>query len=268
MTSQENNLGGQEYEKEHELEPSACEHELEHSACEQVHEMLGAYLDLELSEAEFASVDSHLSTCSTCQSQLKALEALVDRLKALPEPTLSRDLADSIAARLEKAAPPILADSTAISAETTAASPVVSMQAFADNKRRAGTFRYAAAAAVVAVLAAGVYFFSGNRSQTIPTLVAQAPTASVGEPQKKASPTEAVRTNQKDVVTAPLAKNNPVKPVSKDAKSAKPRKVEALATVASADKDDVVDAYDDIVGGGVDDYGISTNEDGLYAIQL
>ena len=31
---------------------------------------------------------------------------------------------------------------------------------------------------------------------------------------------------------------------------------------------ELIAEYDDIVGDGIDDYGISTNEDGLYAIKL
>lgn len=268
MTSQENNLGGNELHA--------------HSACENVQEMLGAYLDLELSEAEFASVDSHLSTCSACQSELKSLEALVDRLKALPEPALSRDLADIIVERLEKAPPQVIASATDMTAEVVDGPPVVSMQAFVESTRRVSAFRYAAAAAFLAVLAAGVYFFGGDRSQSTPTLVAQAPTISSGEAVKRVVPTKAaardtsvkamqsksVASSQKDLGNDHLAKENQVKTLTKGAAPAQPRKVDALATVASADNDDVVDAYDDIVGGGVDDYGIGTNEDGLYAIQL
>ncbi|MBX9937785.1 MAG: zf-HC2 domain-containing protein [Candidatus Obscuribacterales bacterium] len=268
MTSQENNLGGNELHGQ--------------TACESVQEMLGAYLDLELSEVEFASVDSHLNACSACQSELKSLEALVERLKALPEPALGRDLADSIAERLEKVAPQVIAGSADIAAEVSDAPPVVSMREFVENKRRFNGFRYVAAASALAVLAAGVYFFGGDRSQNIPTLVAQAPTISSGEAVKRVVPTKAVERNnsvksmpsksvgsiQKDSVNDHLAKDNQVKPSSKGVGPGQSRKVDALATVASADNDDVVDAYDDIVGGGVDDYGIGTNEDGLYAIQL
>jgi anti-sigma factor RsiW len=52
--------------------------------CDQASELLTAYLDGELADAERAAVEAHLSGCPACQSRVEALRSAIAALATLP----------------------------------------------------------------------------------------------------------------------------------------------------------------------------------------
>lgn len=190
------------------------------TSCSAISEALDAYLDLELSPDEAQNVENHLANCSACERRLAELESLVAKLKTLPEPVLSRDLADSIESRIRASE---MNKVETVSADNSA-NTVSDLNAFRQKKvegakKPASLLRpLLTAAAALALLVGGASFL--NRQDNL------------------------VATNT------------------------------AKSVVNSANADDLIAEYDDIVGdgvndfGGVNSYGLSTNEDGLYAIKL
>lgn len=70
-------------------------------------ERLSAYRDSELGAAEQGRVEQHLSICASCREELAAIESVIKRLKSLPAVDMTKDFSvdiDSIIARSKKAA--------------------------------------------------------------------------------------------------------------------------------------------------------------------
>ncbi|HEY9679510.1 MAG TPA: zf-HC2 domain-containing protein [Drouetiella sp.] len=65
-------------------------------ACEQLDSLLSAYRDGELSEAEHREAEGHISQCASCQNKLIELDAVVHALKSLPRMEPQRDYAADI----------------------------------------------------------------------------------------------------------------------------------------------------------------------------
>lgn len=68
--------------------------------CRQCLEMLDAFHDMELSTDEAARVEMHLSDCSQCRLELAEIEKVVASLQALPAVEMKRDLADIIESKI------------------------------------------------------------------------------------------------------------------------------------------------------------------------
>ncbi|MBU6452031.1 MAG: zf-HC2 domain-containing protein [Cyanobacteria bacterium REEB67] len=205
--------------------------DLNKANCQQVSEMLGAFRDMELDLADVETVESHLLVCPSCREDLAAIEKVVASLQSLPD-LPSRDFADLIEARINGAV------NGAVSVQM---APVISAAPAEEN--------VAAPAALVPV-GGNVVAFSRPR----PRLVAFAAAATILlfglVAQFSLSPQGPV-----EVAQAP-------KPVVTHLQKLESDKSSVPMT------DDIVALYDEEGSGNGTDVGISTNEDGLYAIKL
>ena len=237
--------------------------------CPQIEEELDAYLDMELDDQRAEAIEQHLALCGDCSRRLEELSALVSKLQALPEPPLPRDFGDLVEARIkateqaQEIAP----------AEVAAPTPTGTARVLRFPRP------LLAAAAALALVVIGATFL-GSPSPKAPIANApQQPLHQVAEKtalpvplpqaaQVRQEPSAAVA--EKPVVakapvispkeTSALVAQSQTKPVPQSAK--------ADPVVVSQAAPELIAEYDDIVGDGIDDYGISTNEDGLYAIKL
>lgn len=69
--------------------------------CVEVEPLLDAFHDGEIDEADKQSVERHLADCQPCQAKLAEIARLVSSLRNLPQLKLERDIADSIPALIE-----------------------------------------------------------------------------------------------------------------------------------------------------------------------
>ena len=70
------------------------------------HDALSAYADQAMPPGEHARFQQHLQTCPLCQQQLEDMQALRQRLRALPSPALGFNLAARLEERLRQQPPP------------------------------------------------------------------------------------------------------------------------------------------------------------------
>ena len=78
--------------------------------CEKIEELLGGYLDSELSEAERVKVDGHLAICISCTHTLKEIKSVKSLLNDLPAEKAERDFSldiDEIMALATTAVAPV-----------------------------------------------------------------------------------------------------------------------------------------------------------------
>jgi len=202
--------------------------------CAQAAEMLDAFHDMELEMADAERVEAHLANCSACRRELESIEKIVASLKALPElPT--KDFADAIEARIlsQAAATPQAETVAAPIAEPVAplepARPVLTLVSNKDNVRSLSTAPRRSR--FLAVAAAAVLL---GGVLVISALGPKAPTEIARAP---VAPVSDIQTASSTVSISPLS-------------------------------EDVVALYDEEGGNNVSDVGISTNEDGLYAIKM
>ena len=64
------------------------------------HDLLSAYLEHDLGEAERAQMDAHLSACTSCARDLDELRGAIDLLRRLPDPEPPSFLATRVMARI------------------------------------------------------------------------------------------------------------------------------------------------------------------------
>lgn len=244
--------------------------------CQSVFELLDAYLDTELSTEEAAAVEAHLAECGDCSERLRQLKSLVEKLNQLPQVPMPRDLSSSIEAKIAA----LSAEKSTKVAELPAAKNVVPFPV-----------KYAALSAVAAAV---LFFVFGNFSHPgkqapdnppvgasrpqsdfrSPANLKQAPEVSpvtlAGKPQVQEAAT-AVRppettsnkTASGEVPAAEVA-NVPGNSGVEKHNSGK----EGKHSLESASGGDLIAEYSELSSEGSEDYGISTNEDGLYAIKL
>ncbi len=130
-----------------------------------VREQLGAYVLGQLGGREWTAVQAHLAGCPECRAEVDAIAPLAAPLRGVHPDRLAED----------PAPPPGLRDAvlTRISAEA-GSGPISSVVGAAvrqpqpPTRRRPGPSRLAAAAAVLAVLAAGVGFVLGSQTGAAP----------------------------------------------------------------------------------------------------
>jgi len=70
--------------------------------CQKAKELLSAYMDAELSEAQRELVQAHLAECPVCRQELARLERLWQTLAALPGVAPPADLAERVLAQLPR----------------------------------------------------------------------------------------------------------------------------------------------------------------------
>lgn len=236
--------------------------------CPQIEEELDAYLDMELDDQRAEAIEQHLALCGDCSRRLEELSALVSRLQSLPEPPLPRDFGDMVEARIKATAP---------AQEIAPAEVAAPVQA-----GTAKVFQFPrpllVAAAALALVVIGATFL-GSPSPKAPVASVPPPLHQVAEktalpvplPQaaeRRQEPSAAVA--EKPVVaTAPVTspKETPALVAQSQTKPV-PQSAKPSPVVVSQAAPELIAEYDDIVGDGIDDFGISTNEDGLYAIKL
>lgn len=261
--------------------------------CKQMEEALDAYYDLELSAEEAEAVELHLADCAICTAKLADLEVLVTQLKSLPAVEWSGDLSDAIEARiLAQASGPVSKEDdksvskaeNIVSINSASSSPSSKVAVFLKPR-----FLLASAASLLAL------FFAYSQFASTPTAVikvAQKAAPEVLPIVKEVTPKLQVdsvhqvaseldkrdsATAASKVETMKVASDSELQPRSKVAKE----KTATEKMLASRDlggrdhnnnnvndSEEIVAVYDYDTIDSVSDFGISTNEDGLYAIKL
>jgi hypothetical protein len=70
--------------------------------CESTRELLNAYLDSELPEAQRRAVEEHVAACEACRVELRALRRTAELIRSLPHVQAPRGLAGRVRARLNR----------------------------------------------------------------------------------------------------------------------------------------------------------------------
>ena len=275
--------------------------------CKQMEEALDAYYDLELSPEEAEAVELHLADCTACNAKLADIEMVVSQLKSLPAVDWSGDLSDAIEARI-LAQSQAASSEAANPQDSPNASNVVALnsRSSARPNSRAGGIKtgyiLASAASILAL------FFAFSQFSSAPTAVnkvAQLP-AKVVPAIKQAAPVKEVEhnvapdngrelanandnTNENTIVPSKPIKDTSTNSASKVAvkpdSSVAPKHLKEETTAAKMlasnkqgdrdtnknnvnDSEEIVAVYDYETIDSASDFGINTNEDGLYAIKL
>lgn len=275
--------------------------------CKQMEEALDAYFDLELSPEEAEAVELHLADCTACNAKLADIEMVVSQLKSLPAVDWSGDLSDAIEARI-LAQSQAASSEAANPQDSPNASNVVALNSRSSarpNSRAGGiktSYILASAASILAL------FFAFSQFSSAPTAVnkvAQLP-AKVVPAIKQAAPVKEVEhnvapdngrelanandnTNENTIVPSKPIKDTSTNSASKVAvkpdSSVAPKHLKEETTAAKMlasnkqgdrdtnknnvnDSEEIVAVYDYETIDSASDFGINTNEDGLYAIKL
>lgn len=268
--------------------------------CQQMEEELSAYYDLELSAEEAEAVELHLADCDACTTKLAEIDGLVSELKSLPAVEWRGDLSDAIEARILAQAAPVEATSSNVLSIDSAAKAADSAPSSASVVQFRPRYVLAAVASILAL-----FFAYSQFGSSVPAAkVAQAPvTNSDSQPLLKdtsgqveqntvvtevASKPEALGSSSLSVrplpaVTShltPSALKVAAKPALPEVKPVKEvtttGKMLANAELGERDhnnnnvndSEEIVAVYDYDTVDSASDFGISTNEDGLYAIKL
>lgn len=274
--------------------------------CLDMKELISAYHDAELDAEEHRRVEEHLASCSACREELATVESAVRSLKSLSPAKLSVDFADDIDAIIKRAEAG--GASKVPVKEPTGTAPDSNVRAnVVPFKRKSQKAWLAVAAAITVTLLAAAYFVNGGSgpavvadgpenvmrsvdqadeyeiasSEDIPSLSDTNDEPSISE----AVAPEIATTGGVDV----KAKSDTIRVQKENASSSHMKDDSVIAQApkvqhsgVSSDKraprtelfvDDLSDnealvalsdSYDD---GGIFD-GISTDEDGLYAIKM
>ncbi len=224
--------------------------------CKDIAEMLGAFRDMELTADESHMVEAHLVGCPPCKAELAAIEVVVAKLQSLPElPVL--DFADAIEARILAGAAAANSQANQSMSEPGMPSKVVDLQRKAADIQNSepGQIEKPDQIPALAVVADNVRPFAPvARRFSVRALVAVAAIVLFG--------LVAAAT----MVPRPAAQVAESAAVSADSQLAS-KKIE-LDKTGVAVSDDIVALYDEEGANNASDAGISTNEDGLYAIKM
>jgi len=237
--------------------------------CQQLEDALDAYYDLELSAEEAEAVERHLADCAACTARLAEIDSVVMQVKSVPEVQLSRDLSGDIEAKI-----------LALQNKAVEIAPPNNVVPFAPPSKK--KYYWLASAAAVFALCLGL-------TQLKPT-----PDSATLLTHSKVTPAdEQVTDHVRDhAYQKPVLPDHVVatKPVVAPALAIKPHQIPTTATTqmlaASGnsggtkdhkqdinqnqinDSEELVALYDYDNTDNASDLGISTNEDGLYAIKL
>jgi len=251
--------------------------------CKDMKELLSAYRDAELDAAERSQVEVHLGSCEACREELAAVESVVMSLKKLPPLKLERDFADDIESIIKRAE----------SQEEPAAEKdnVVKFE----RKSKKGLWIAAAAAVSVFLMVAGYIGTNGGSTPTIavkPDSKVVSPVESTSQPAVEVA-TQTIPDNEVVGPDVAPVENKPADVVPANVVATEKPKVSPPQVIASTPKQEAVpiapvrttkaspvylddlsdnealvalsdmdEDYDDFYGG------ISTDEDGLYAIKM
>lgn len=251
--------------------------------CPQCLEMLDAFHDMELSSNEAEQVERHLEVCDDCRRQLSQIEIMVESIKALPPMELKQDFSDLIESR-------ILAERASASAHTgrvkeesglVEAKNVVSLSV----RRKSSPWLYWAASAAAVVIVCwglGVNRPVANLSQSRPAkpeLVAQQGAENISSTvASESSSTAATGGHGRQAALPERTPQSASAPSlsGRVATASVERKLLANVGNESGAKADlngnqISDGEEMVALFGeseASETGMSTNEDGLYAIKL
>ena len=210
--------------------------ELNKSNCSQISEMLGAFRDMELDLNEVEVVENHLEHCPTCTKELASIEMVVATIKSLPDfPT--KDFADAIEARILTQTQQTVAPQSSL----VVVGDKNNVVAFPSKTVSASASRSAAKL----VPHRHYQTWSVAAAALILGLVAQVSLSNL---------------------SASVNFNKNVE-VAQVINSSAPKKLESDKTGMPI-SDDIVALYDEEGASSASDAGITTNEDGLYALKL
>lgn len=255
--------------------------------CKRINALLDPYLDSELpSDSDIALVESHLDGCASCMEQAVRLKSASDAIKSLPPVTMDRDLSEDLSF-LERGGDNVVA--------------------FEERSRSKQIYAWAGALAAALVLSLLSYAALNQSSQPIPVVAEQpnllersqpenqepapvsAPPVVASAPERPGAaevagtgPVEAPRNPQNRLddryTPAPVVAAGHSAEHSADHSADHSNRAGREAPPAVAVKTvtcpgdllstEAVIAYDGEEDSGFVDLGISTNEDGLYAIKL
>lgn len=262
--------------------------------CQKIQELLSAYRDLELAEEENAQVKLHLGACDECTREANAIEAVAATLLQVPRVSMKSDMADKLEALIAAQ----VADTSPAGTEVEEGGPkVVSF-------RKRLVWGSLAAAAAAAVLLVAVPIFTSNNQVadnsvkqvapvkeeapqqplvandsgaaqmianevTAPTQVTAADESTAPSPNAVAtsgSVQEVRKIEKPEVARNKTAAAVPVVATSQTApKAVRERTIDATLDTINETEALVAFSSDDNL---FEDCGISTDEDGLYAIKL
>ncbi|MBC7998918.1 MAG: zf-HC2 domain-containing protein [Leptolyngbya sp.] len=241
------------------------------SSCEYFLPLLDALVDKELEASEQLEVEAHLGGCEDCSAVIKEIELLKSSLANMPKLTLGRDLADDLDKLLQGSA----------SSGVVPKDNVVPLR-----KRNNLTVAFAAAAAVAVIFIAGRAITTAPSVQVADSTLPKAPPVVVVPQSKVATkyvPIQASKTSA--AAHSPVVAQHNVVPVTSPVKGVPHLKVapqqnnNLVATESSgivkasenrinkSSSNEVIALYDDDDFAGTD-VGMTTDEDGLYALQL
>ncbi|MCA9802848.1 MAG: zf-HC2 domain-containing protein [Cyanobacteria bacterium HKST-UBA02] len=243
--------------------------------CKKINVLLDPYLDSELpGDSDIALVENHLAGCASCRDQLARLKSASDAIKSLPTLTMESDLSDDLSF-LEKGRDNLVA--------------------FRGESRSKQIYAWAGALAAALVLSLLSYAALNQTSQPEPAVAVKTPeqqpavSAKVQPDRQEPAPpaVASVQEHQPDGVEvastnpalAPSKKDNgpeetPAPAVADNHSDRSGMKtppavaVKAVTCPGELLSTEAVIAYDGEEDSGFADLGISTNEDGLYAIKL
>lgn len=241
------------------------------SSCEYFLPLLDAFVDKELEASEQLEVGAHLGSCEDCSAVIKEIELLKSSLATMPKLTLGRDLADDLDKLLQGSA----------SSAVVPKDNVVPLQ-----KRNNFTVALAAAAAVAVIFIAGRAITTPPSVKVADSTLPKAQPVVVVPQSKTATKYVPIQTSKtsSDPHSAVVAQHS-VLPVTSPVvsvphvKVAPPQNNNLVATeqtgivkasenrINKSSSNEVIALYDDDDFAGTD-VGMTTDEDGLYALQL
>lgn len=248
--------------------------------CPQCLEMLDAFHDLELSSSEAEQVERHLEACDGCRRQLSQIEIMVESIKALPALELKQDFSDLIESRILAERASAAANSGRVKEES-ALAEANNVVPLAGRRQSSPWLYLAASAAAVAIICLVFNRPVANLSQSRPAkpeLVAQQRSENISSTeapgQSSATATAIPDRQAQAAVRVPQSASAP----SLSGRATVPVERELLANVgnesgakADLNGNQISDGEEMVALFGeseASETGMSTNEDGLYAIKL
>lgn len=266
------------------------------SQCENFAAMLDAFVDNELDGSEAQSVGEHISGCDDCQRQVKEIEVLKSTLSSLPRKQMKFDLADNFDELLAKQTPPVLREQTNVVAlrgkhkwlVATASAAAVAVIAIAaaiisnDGHQQLAQSHSSETKNVATTERVGRENGAFDESSGGRT----APQNLDTQPAKVASSTDSLVAASDAHKTAGAHLSDETERLAKEAQTAPHREERAAAPVVAQEpagasivpaaqslssnrpaSSEILALYEDDDGIS-SDIGVSTDEDGLYAIKL
>ncbi|MBZ0186376.1 MAG: zf-HC2 domain-containing protein [Candidatus Obscuribacterales bacterium] len=213
--------------------------------CTTQNQSLEAYLDGELSQAHREGVEAHLTSCDCCQKELADIEKLALAIKSLPAMTMEKDLSQDLDF-LDRSKAKVVPFNQTYAWGALAAGLLIAVLSFASIRFDSSH---------VPTIANSTVIDSTDKSEPKEIEV-----ASLVVPKPKQNPDIAV-------LPKPVSVEKSVAPAPAPVRISAPAPVAIVTAPNELLSTQAVVAYDND-DSNLLDIGISTNEDGLYAIEL